>query len=224
MAIGFRAAGAVGSRASGTTAVTVGVPAGTASGDLLLLIATASNNQTCSASGYTSAGTSSVWGAPGNYFSVLLWKIAGSSEGSASVNTPSASALEAVMIGFTGVDNSTPFDVNAVWAAASGTSPINVAGITTVTANAWWGIFAADDTGSSLTASSVPSGWTQRSLSNATVLARYACDTVLVASAGAQAATTFTKAAGNVIHVGFALRESGASPPSTFVPQAIIIG
>lgn len=204
MAIGFRASSA----AAGVSPLSVSMPAGTAVGDLLLMIADTANSAAAAASGWTVAATSPVWSA--NHVSTVLWKIAGASEPAASVTTTGGANIEALICGFTGVDSTTPIDAAAAFGAASSGGTVPVPAITTITANAWWVTVGADSAGG-LTSSSKPAGWTQRALPAATTVAGHVCNTLLVAAAGAQSATSFPKGGGVGIAAGLALRESGAA-------------
>lgn len=229
MAIGFRAAGAVCARAgNNTNTLTVTLPASTAQNDLMLMIASSTLGGAptpSTPSGWTVIDTKSAW-LSGSVTTVLMYKVAGAAEGSASIDTGATSSfLDAVIVGFTGVDTTTPIDVTGTWAAQVNSATVTVPAITTVTANAWWLTLACDGA-AQVNSSSKPSGWTQRLLgTSATTGVMFVASSVLVASAGATSATSYSRtgSSAGLVPIGIAIRESGATPPSSFVPSIIII-
>lgn len=220
MAIGFRAAGALATRASSTaTALPVSVPAGTTADDLMLLLATSypANTGINTPAGWTIIDTRSAWQT--DYRTVLYWKVAGASESSVSMTTAAASFLDAGIVGFTGTDKTTPIDVAGTWTAPASGTTVTVPSITTTTANTWW-LSLETDSASGMNASSFPSGWTQRFLATGNVV-QYLVNSVAVASAGATTATSHTRTTSlaGYITLGVALRAA----VSSFVPQIIAV-
>ncbi len=113
MAVAFRAAGT----SSGFGgAPTVGIPAGTVVGDLLLLIVTSRNQAITTPSGYTAvAGATANSAADGTGNATRIqayYRIADGSEASFSV-ADSGDYTVARLFGFSGADTSTPFNVVA---------------------------------------------------------------------------------------------------------------
>jgi hypothetical protein len=226
MAIAYRATGTLAMRGSATTAtLTPALPAGTATGDVMLLVATSFQSTGSVAintpAGWTLLATSASYDG-GLWRSATYLRVAGASETAPGLTTAAACWLDAQILGFTGVDTTTPVDAggSAYLAAATGAT-VTVPSITTVTANAWW-VFATSASNTLLNSSSVPSGWTQRTLANGNT-GNSVVDTVLVAAAGATTATSYPRpgSAGFYVSLPLALRPSGGAAP-TFVPQIAI--
>jgi len=230
MAVAFRAAGTFATRGSpGTGALSVGVPAGTTTGDLLLLAATSYGGGSGVAintpAGWTLINTRTGWnsGDP-QYTTALYYKVAGASEGAVSMTTAASSYLDAVTAGFTGVDTTTPIDVAGTWSADQSGSTVTIPSITTLTANAWWVSIGVDAVGQ-LNASSFPAGWTQRARTSITI-AMYVVNTKALTAAGATGTATYSRTGASQTHIllGLALRESGAGAGgATFVPKITIV-
>lgn len=125
----------VGSIASGSGSITVGVPSSYSSGDLLLLICESANQTISAPSGWTEIGSqesqgTGTAGAVGGVRLAVFYKFASSSESSVTVSD-SGNHTGGIMVAFRGVDTSTPFNTYASGIDSSATSSLSWPTVTT---------------------------------------------------------------------------------------------
>jgi hypothetical protein len=233
MAIAYRAAGTKTNRASSNTSdLSVPPPAGHQAGDLFLLTATIAKypggptgTTINTPSGYTLIATSSNWGLSTDIITAYYWHIAASaSEPNLTVGTTGpASWLDTMIAAFSGVDGTTPIDVASSFGANDKGGTRTQPGITTLTNNALLLYLMAEGDGQTAT---VPAGSTSR-YATGIVVADYKLATLAAPTAGAIAATSWAVVGGpynyGSVCITIALRESGATVGSTFVPRIVII-
>lgn len=197
MAITYVGTGAITTVLNSGASGTVALPAGVAAGDLLLLICGFGDGSSLSAtpSGWTAGGG----GSPPNSFSgqpYFYWKIAGASEGSASVTTANngGGRLETFgIMAFRGAHATTPVNVFAYngteQTPAAGGNITTPSATTTVASCALVGFI--QETQNHTAAMSLPAGLTA-GLSNSTTTALLTGYTLTSGAAGAYTAGTFT--------------------------------
>lgn len=142
MAIAFRSKGAW---VAGTTSISMTMPTTHAAGDLLLMFIHTCNNAitTAPANGWALLSPSPVsTGTANTALGVRLtvyWKIAASaSEAAQTVAVTSGTATNGITMAFSGVNNTTPFDLTPVSSvAAASTANISCPTLTTATDGAW---------------------------------------------------------------------------------------
>jgi hypothetical protein len=125
----------------GNAATTIAVPTGTAAGDLLVLIEQVSKESTAAPTiptGFTQIGSTATRINSGSCgASVVAYRWATSEPGSYSISGTGGGTLCPFMFSLTGVDTTTPFDVNPTWASlTSGATAVAAPSITTQTAGA----------------------------------------------------------------------------------------
>ncbi len=195
--------GAVATAASGNVAP--GYPAGWSGGDLLLCIVESKDNVVASMpAGWTTLSAASSGAA---HRATIFWKIAAAGDNTAPTVTHTAGdSIIARIIGFNGVDNTTPFDVANSFTVSAADLTTEAGAITTVSPNTML-VFTAH-MADNHTSIGVPAGsapWTQAFFSatangtDSSIAAHYG----LRAAAGVQAAVTATRVgAANAISHG----------------------
>jgi hypothetical protein len=131
--IGFRGAGTVAPLGAGN--VTPGLPAGWQPNDLHILIVEQKDNIVST----VPAGWTPVTGSPANsgltHRAAIWWRIAVGGDTNPLVTHAAGNSIIARIIGFSGVDTVTPFDVANSFTVSAADNTVEAAAITTVTAN-----------------------------------------------------------------------------------------
>lgn len=222
MAVAYRSAGAVCSRAGSTNAtLTVTQPAGHQTGDILILTGVSGGGGPTinTPAGWTLISQSVAWNG-GFSKSAAFYKIAASSsEPSVSVTTAATSYLDCQITAWSGADGTTPIDANTGW-LDSGTGSTNFVcqAITTVTNNALIVYLIHDVEGAAY--GTPPGGATENSeLVSGSTGWHHVVASKTKTPAGLEPSGNYTKAVGgssggNGIVV--ALRPFGAAPVADF--------
>ncbi|WP_372522089.1 DUF6701 domain-containing protein [Sulfuricaulis sp.] len=186
--------GTVANAASGNVAP--GYPAGWSAGDMLLCVVESKDNVVASMpAGWTTLSAANSGAA---HRATIFWKIAAAGDSTTpTVTHTGGDSIIAQIIGFNGVDNTTPFDVANSFTVSPADLTTEAGAITTVSPNTML-VFTAhmadNHTSIGLPAGSAP--WTQAFFSatnngtDSSIAAHYG----LRAAAGAQAAVTATRA------------------------------
>lgn len=128
-----------GSFASGTTSLTPGLPAGLQAGDLMVLALESESDLISVPGGWSQvAGSPFAIGTPNNPGSVwtrVYTRVFQAGDTAPTITSTNALHAVAIVLGFRGVDQTTPLDATPVFSQGSGTT-ISLTGITTATADA----------------------------------------------------------------------------------------
>ena len=130
-----------GTWAAGTTSISPGIPASMQAGDFMILQVHTCNQAVTTPSGWTQATTSPVSTgtantAGGTRISVYYrwWQ---SGDAAPTVAVTGGTVTNGIIVGYRGVDPTTPFDATPVATTlAAASTTLTMTGITTVTANA----------------------------------------------------------------------------------------
>lgn len=211
----FRSAGTLSSFGSADGVVAVAKPAGTAEGDLMLLVwGFCYTNVSPSAPSYPSGWTTLVeyLGTSANAGLALSYKVAGASEGSSysiQQGTAAAGADRAKILSFSGIDTSTPIDVYSSLTTQDATTAPAAPSISTLGADRLLITAAIEYSGANRTitpAGSMADRWQWTSVPSLDI----ADETV--ASSGATGTRTFSSSStGYFKTFSFALRPLGGS-------------
>jgi hypothetical protein len=196
--IAYRAAGAVLSAASGN--ITPGLPAGWQANDLHILIVEQRDNVVSTVpAGWTLLNAAN---SGASHRASLWWKLAIAGDTAPLITHAAGNTIIAQIIGFSGVNTITPFDVANSFTVSAADKTVEAAAITTVTANAMlvFTLHIADNH----TTSTVPAGWAS-AFHNFTALgndAAIAADYKLAGAAALQGAlvSTVSGAANSISH------------------------
>ena len=195
MAIAVRAVGAV---AASINAVSPGLPAGTAVGDILVMFVE-TNNETITAAGWTQATNSPQSDATDVTRLTVLWRRATGTD--ATTTSDSGDHQIARIIGFSGcVTTGDPWNITAGGTETTSDTSGSIPGATTTTANTM--VVAACSTGVDGNSTAIFSAWTNASLvsiteqidngTNAGAGGGIGAATGIKSAAGAYSATTVT--------------------------------
>ncbi len=227
---------AAGAWTVGTTSLVPPLPAGMVAGDLMLLVMHTANHAVTTPTGWTevtgspiSAGTANAAG--GVRITVYYrWWVSG--DATPTVSVTSGTVTNGMIFGYRGVDMTTPFDATPtsnIVAAASTT--LTMAGITTVTANAWIVHSVGRDqdlNNAAAVASPVNTnltGMTERhdQVVNTGVGGGIYVQDGIMGSAGATGDTTATQTSSIAVNLTVALRPSPDVAPTVTTPTSASI-
>ena len=189
---------------STSTSITVPVPAGLASGDVMLLIGSSLQNSLATPAGWTLLATQDP--APSTYRFYVWYKVAGGAEGSVVVSTAAGTSyIDGQIVAYRNVLTSSPIDAAAVWGTNTSLAAVPTPAITTVTANSEVVFVGFGDTAP--TWDTPPSGATKRLESTPLNVQKFIVADELKTPAGLVAADTYTRSAsgGAAMVTAFAL-------------------
>lgn len=158
MAIAIRSGGSLTGSSTNGGNVTINLPAGTAAGDVVYVMATTNGLPSMNTTGYTQVTTAAFNAGAEN--AVVFRKVMGATPDTTCVINGTGSqqdSMSAVLYVLTGVDTTTPEDVASPTAATGSSVNPNPPAITTITRTAWVLAYAATDVVNTI--SSYPSGY-----------------------------------------------------------------
>lgn len=123
----------------GNSATTIAVPSGTTTGDLLVLILQVSKESLSAPTtptGFTQVGATATVGTGANGASKVCYRFAASEPATYSISQTGGGTIVPFMYALSGVDTTTPFDVNPTWAASTAGTTAVAPSITTSTPGA----------------------------------------------------------------------------------------